>query len=171
MTGKLCVKRGIPLTDEQKILYRDIRTQARANLKGKELTVTNVVTEILRLHQITCGYFKSREGEIQDVKNNRLDTLIEISEETDQKIIIWATYVYNIEQIKKTLEKKFGVESVVTFYGQTTSDQRTEAIERFQNDPKCRFFIGNPSTGGMGITLTAAGIVVYFSNSYNAEQG
>tara|TARA_R100000773_G_scaffold10258_1_gene9509 strand:- start:2571 stop:3995 length:1425 start_codon:yes stop_codon:yes gene_type:complete len=169
LPDKLYVKRGIPLTDEQKILYRDIRTQARANLKGKELTVTNVVTEILRLHQITCGYFKSREGEIQDVKNNRLDTLIEICEETDQKIIIWATYVYNIEQIKKALEKKFGVESVVTFYGQTTSDQRTEAIERFQNDPKCRFFIGNPSTGGMGITLTAAGIVVYFSNSYNAE--
>ena len=74
-----------------------------------------------------------------------------------------------LNKSKKLQKKKFGVESVVTFYGQTTSDQRTEAIERFQNDPKCRFFIGNPSTGGMGITLTAAGIVVYFSNSYNAE--
>ena len=125
--------------------------------------------EILRLHQITCGYFKSREGEILSVKNKRLDALVDICEDTDQKIIIWSTYVYNIEQINRELIKKFGAESVVTFYGATSSESRTEAIKRFQNDPKCRFFIGNPSTGGMGITLTAAGIVVYFSNSYNAE--
>ena len=56
-----------------------------------------------------------------------------------------------------------------SFYGATTSEQRTEAIERFQNDDKCRFFVGNPATGGMGITLTKAGVVVYYSNSYNAE--
>ena len=77
--------------------------------------------------------------------------------------------MHNIEQINKELSKKFGQESVVTFYGNTSSEQRTEAIDRFQNDPKCRFFIGNPATGGMGITLTKAGVVVYYSNSYNAE--
>ena len=166
---KLYTKRKISLTDEQQKLYDDIRIQARANLNGQELTVANVVTEILRLHQITCGYFKSREGQIQDVPNKRLDTLMEICEDTDQKIIIWSTYVYNIEQINRYLTKRYGQESVVTFYGKTSSEQRTEAIDRFQNDPKCRFFIGNPSTGGMGITLTKAGVVVYYSNSYNAE--
>ena len=169
LPDKVYTKRIIPLSDEQKLIYEDIRVRARALLHGQELTVTNVVSEILRLHQVTCGYFKSREGDIQTVKNKRLDALVEICEDTDQKIIIWATYVHNIEQINKELIKKFGVESVVTFYGSTSSEKRTEAIERFQNDPKCRFFIGNPSTGGMGITLTKAGIVVYYSNSYNAE--
>ena len=166
---KLYVKRGISLTEEQRLLYDDIRTQARATLKGQELTVTNVITEIIRLHQITCGYFKSREGDIQNVPNKRVDALLEICEDTDQKIIIWATYVHNIEHINRELIKKYGVDSVVTFYGYTSSEKRTEAIERFQTDPKCRFFVGNPATGGMGITLTAAGIVIYYSNSYNAE--
>ena len=169
LPDKIYTKRIIQLTDEQQKLYDDIRLQARAHLQDKELTVTNVVTEILRLHQITCGYFKSGEGEILDVKNKRLDALIDICEDTDQKIIIWSTYVHNIEQINRELIKKFGAESVVTFYGATSSESRTDAIERFQNDPKCRFFVGNPATGGMGITLTKAGVVVYYSNSYNAE--
>jgi SNF2 family DNA or RNA helicase len=166
---KIYTRRTISLSEEQRLLYDDIRTQARATLKGQELTVTNVITEILRLHQITCGYFKSREGEIQNVINKRIEALLEVCEDTDQKIIIWATYVHNIQQINRELIKKYGVDSVVTFYGDTSSDKRTEAIERFQNDPKCRFFVGNPATGGMGITLTAAGVVVYYSNSYNAE--
>ena len=166
---KVYTKRTIGLSEEQRLLYDDIRTQARATLKGQELTVTNVITEILRLHQITCGYFKSREGEIQNVVNKRIEALLEVCEDTDQKIIIWATYVHNIQQINRELIKKYGVDSVVTFYGDTSSEKRTEAIERFQNDPKCRFFVGNPATGGMGITLTAAGVVVYYSNSYNAE--
>ena len=166
---KIYTRRTIGLSEEQRLLYDDIRTQARATLKGQELTVTNVITEILRLHQITCGYFKSREGDIQNVVNKRIDALLEVCEDTDQKIIIWATYVHNIQQINRELIKKYGVDSVVTFYGDTSVDKRTEALERFQNDPKCRFFVGNPATGGMGITLTAAGVVVYYSNSYNAE--
>tara|TARA_Y100001973_G_C5203256_1_gene339438 strand:- start:2665 stop:4089 length:1425 start_codon:yes stop_codon:yes gene_type:complete len=169
LPDKVYTKRLIALSDEQQLLYNDIRTQARATLSGQELTVTNVITEILRLHQITCGYFKSREGDIQNVPNKRIEALLEVCEDTDQKIIIWATYVHNIQQINRELVKKYGVDSVVTFYGDTSIDKRTEAIERFQNDPKCRFFVGNPATGGMGITLTKAGVVVYYSNSYNAE--
>ena len=32
-----------------------------------------------------------------------------------------------------------------------------------------RFFVGQPRTGGYGITLTEATTVVYFSNSYDLE--
>jgi SNF2 family DNA or RNA helicase len=169
LPDKLYVKRNIEFTDEQARIYNDIRTEARATLRGAELTVTNVLTEILRLHQVSCGFFKTKEESIQPIANKRLDTLLEICEDTDAKIIVWATYIYNVEQITKTLREKFGVDSTVDFYGEVSSEKRTEAIERFQNDPKCRFFVANPATGGLGITLTAASIVVYYSNSYNAE--
>ena len=75
-----------------------------------------------------------------------------------------------IINLSSELIKKFGAESVVTFYGNTSSEQRTEAIDRFQNDPKCRFFVGTPSTGGYGITLTQASNVVYYSNGYDLEK-
>ena len=52
---------------------------------------------------------------------------------------------------------------------QPTVDDRNLAVERFQNDPKCRFFVAIPVTGGYGLTLTAAKYVIYYSNNYNLE--
>ena len=43
-------------------------------------------------------------------------------------------------------------------------------IRKFQSDPKCRFMVGTPSTGGYGITLTAANTVIYYSNGYDLEK-
>jgi hypothetical protein len=76
--------------------------------------------------------------------------LSDIIEEADGKIIIWATYIYNIENIIKFLEEKYGKQSVVANYGAVDSIKRTIAMKRFQEDPTCRFFVGNPSTGGFG---------------------
>ena len=45
-----------------------------------------------------------------------------------------------------------------------------DAIERFQNDPKIRYFVGTPQAGGIGITLTAAEYAIYYSNSFDLEQ-
>ena len=58
---------------------------------------------------------------------------------------------------------------MVNFYGAVSSEDRSKAIKLFQNDPNCRFFVANPSTGGYGLTLTAATLVVYYSNSFDAE--
>ena len=71
--------------------------------------------------------------------------------------------------ITKAIRKEYGDESIVQYYGAVSVDERNEAIERFQKDPDTRFFVGNPQTGSMGITLTAASAVVYYSNSYNLE--
>ena len=35
---------------------------------------------------------------------------------------------------------------------------------------ECRFLVGTPSTGGYGITLTAANTVIYYSNGYDLEK-
>jgi SNF2 family DNA or RNA helicase len=58
---------------------------------------------------------------------------------------------------------------VVSIFGEVSTEDRQEAVRKFQNDDSCRFFVGNPTTGGYGLTLTAASYVVYFSNSYNLE--
>ena len=71
--------------------------------------------------------------------------------------------------IKEAIIKKYGAESMVMYYGGINPKERPENIKRFQEDPDCRFFVGNPQTGGMGITLTAANTVVYYSNSHNLE--
>ena len=59
---------------------------------------------------------------------------------------------------------------MVCYYGRSPQDERQDNIRRFQDDPECRFMVGTPSTGGYGITLTAANTVIYYSNGYDLEK-
>jgi SNF2 family DNA or RNA helicase len=125
----------------------------------------------MRLHQITCGHLKLDDGEIVELKNNRLNELLDVLEEVEGKAIIWANYIYDIEHIVKEIQKKYGQDSVVQYYGAIESEKRQKNIQTFQNpDSKVRFFVGNPQTGGYGITLTAANTVIYYSNGYDLEK-
>ena len=73
-------------------------------------------------------------------------------------------------QILDNINKKYGPGSVVDYYGLTPQEDRQDNIRKFQSDPKCRFIVGTPSTGGYGITLTTANTVIYYSNGYDLEK-
>ena len=167
---KVYMQRDVHLTPEQKNIYETLKIKARATIADDTVSFANKLVEILRLHQICNGFLKTDKGEIHTFKNNpKLKELLRILEEADGKSIIWATYVHNIESIKQTLEDLYGKDSVVSIYGKDSVDNRKLAVENFQHNDRCRFLVGNPSTGGYGLTLTAARNVIYFSNSYNLE--
>ena len=141
------------MSGEQRRVYQRLKIEALAKFENETISVHNQLTEILRLHQVANGYCKSDDGEILQFDNEKLKALLEILEETDQKVIIWATYVHNINEIiGKHLSEKYGSESVVSIYGEVSQQDRMVAVDRFQKDPKCRFFVGNPTTGGYGLT-------------------
>ena len=79
--------------------------------------------------------------------------------------------MYDIKQRVKAIAKKYGENSIVQYYGAVAADVRQKNIERFQDpDSDARFFVGNPQTGGYGITLTAASNMIYYSNGYDLEK-
>jgi SNF2 family DNA or RNA helicase len=168
---KTYIERQVELTDEQKKTYETMKSAALASLKGKMATAPHVLTQLMRLHQITCGHLKNDDDTITEIKNNRISSLLELLEEVEGKVIIWANYVYDIKQIVSAIKKQYGENSIVEYYGNIEAKQRQENIEKFQ-DPNSpvRFFVGNPQTGGYGITLTAANNVVYYSNGYDLEK-
>ena len=171
LPAKIFVRREVELTTEQRKAYDEMTNFALAQLSKGVATTVNVLTQLMRLHQIVCGFIKLDNDEIQELPNNRIQELLNVIEEANGKIIIWATYRHDIEKIQLALQKLYGMDSVGTYYGQTHADVRQEVIERFQDpDDKMRFFIGNPSTGGYGITLTAANTVIYYSNSFDLEK-
>jgi SNF2 family DNA or RNA helicase len=147
-----------------------MRKEAWATLNGKTVTTMNALTQLMRLHQITCGHFAADDGTIQEVKNNRLDELMEVLDEVEGKAIIWAHYQYDIKRIIKEIKKVYGPGSVVDYYGLTPQDQRQKNRERFQKPNGTRFLVGTPQTGGYGITLTQAHTVIYYSNGYDLEK-
>ena len=168
---KVYQRREVNLSKEQVVLYKQMKDLALAQLEqGKLATTASVLTQIMRLQQICCGHLQPDEGPIQEVKNNRLDELMDVIEEVNGKAIIWATWTYDIHRIEKALKKKWGSGVVASYYGETDQDDRQNIIERFQDpDSELRFFVGQPRTGGYGITLTEANTVIYFSNSYDLE--
>jgi SNF2 family DNA or RNA helicase len=168
---KTYIKRIIELSDEQKKVYKTMKEKAIAFLNGKMVSTATVITQLMRLHQITCGHFKSDDGTIQELKNNRIDQLMEILEEVEGKAVIWAHYRYDIQAIVKSISKKYGENSVVTYYGDTSTDDRQKAITKIQDkDSSVRFIVGTPQTGGYGITLTGASTMIYYSNGYDLEK-
>ena len=172
LPDKIYSPRYIELSKEQEKAYNDLATFAIAQLEGQTLTVDNTMTMLLRLHQITCGYLPTDNGQPPvPLKNSRMDELLNVLEETEGKVIIWANYRYSILDIANTLRKKFGEETVVTYFGDTKDKDRQEIVKQFQDkDSPVRFFIANQQTGGYGLTLTAAHTVVYYSNNYDLEK-
>tara|TARA_B100001027_G_scaffold183575_1_gene135417 strand:- start:19 stop:1362 length:1344 start_codon:yes stop_codon:yes gene_type:complete len=164
------IKRHITLTKEQEKVYKQMKKHALAMLNGKVTSTMTVLTQLMRLHQITCGHFTADDGSVQNINNNRIKELMDILEETEGKAIIWANYQKDITQIVESIEKEYGPGSVVSYYGLTPQEERQDNIRQFQHDPKCRFMVGTPSTGGYGITLTAANTVIYYSNGYDLEK-
>ncbi len=170
LPDKIYMKRQIKLSSEQLRLYDQMRKEALATLNGKKVTTVNALTQLMRLHQITCGHFTADDGTTQPIPNNRINELMDVLDEIEGKAIIWAHYQYDIINIIKEIVKVHGPGSVVDYYGLTPQDERDPNRERFQSDPKCRFLVGTPSTGGYGLTLTAANTVIYYSNGYDLEK-
>jgi SNF2 family DNA or RNA helicase len=171
LPDKLYVKREVDLTDEQKRAYLQMKAMALSQFKEGVTSTVNALTQLMRLHQIVCGHVKLDNGEVIELPNNRIGELLSVVEETDGKIIIWANYRYDIEAIKLALSKEYGMNSVGMYYGDTPDDERKRVLEEFQKpNSEMRFFVGNPSTGGYGLTLTAAHTMVYYSNSFDLEK-
>ena len=168
---KTYMKRTIQLSEEQSKVYKQMKEIALATLNGKLTTTHNVITQLMRLHQITCGHFKSDDGTTQTLKSNRLDELMDVLSEMEGKAVIWAHYRYDIEVIVEAIKKEYGDKSVVTYYGDTSTEDRQKAIKLIQDpNSSVRFIVGTPQTGGYGITLTGASTMIYYSNGYDLEK-
>ena len=164
------IKRHITLTPDQFKVYQQMKKEAISTLNGKVSSTMTVLTQLMRLHQITCGHFTADDGTTQLLPNNRITELMNILEETEGKAIIWANYQRDITQIIEHITKQYGSGSVVDYYGLTPQDERQDNIRKFQNGDECKFLVGTPQTGGYGITLTKANTVIYYSNGYDLEK-
>lgn len=170
LPDKVFLKREVELTPEQRKAYDQMVLAALATFEQGISTTVNTLTQIMRLQQIVCGHVTLDTGEVVTLKNNRIDELLAAIEESDGKIIIWANFRHDIEAIKMALAKEHGMNSVATYFGDTPAEERSDIVDRFQDpNSELRFFVGQPRTGGYGLTLTEAHTMIYYSNNYDLE--
>ena len=167
---KTYMKRMVTMTGPQEKVYKEMKKYAMAQLDGKSVTTSTVMVQLMRLHQITCGHFTADDGSVQEIPSRRVDELLDILDEVEGKAVIWSHYQKDVQRLIKEIKKKHGEGSVVDYYGLTPQEERQNNIKKFQENDKCRFFVGTTQTGGYGITLTAASTMIYFSNGYDLEK-
>jgi len=170
LPDKIYTKRTVELTDEQAKIYGQLKRQALADLENGTVTAQHILTQLLRLQQVCSGFVRLDDGTIQEFPARKLDELLDTIEEIPGKAIIWANFTHDILRIEAALAKVYGRDSVRAYYGGTAVEDRQQMVRDFQNmDHPLRFFVGQPRTGGYGLTLTAATTIVYFSNGYDLE--
>ena len=160
--------RVITLEDKAQAVYRMIEQDCYAELSSDaEVTARNILTQLLRLSQCTGGYIRDdAKGVAQQVSSAKIDALEDIIDsciEEDKKVVVFARFVPEIEAIEALLKKK-GIEYSL-IYGATKD--RAEQVQKFQTDPQVKVFIGQLQTTGMGLTLTAASVAVFYSLDFS----
>ena len=167
LPDKVYVTREVSVTDEQRQHYLTLKKQAIAMFDNGDLvTAPAVITQLLRLQQVLCGHIRTDDGELIEIPSRRITALMETIEEMTGKVIVWSRFRYDIKKIEAEIQKVHGPGSVVTYFGDTTDEQRQQAIHDFQFGD-VRFFVANPQTAGFGLTLTAATNVIYYANDFD----
>lgn len=164
---KVYQTRFVEMTPEQKRIYKDLSEQCLAQLGGNDgmVTVTTIITMLLRLHQVVLGYVPNdNPKEMVPIPHNRLKVLGSLLEENPSKAVIFCRFLEDVHQIQEFLP----TDESTLYTGDETSTERNRSIDRFQNDPTCRYFVAT-SAAARGLTLTAAEQVVYYSQGYSLE--
>ena len=97
--------------------------------------------------------------------NPRIQILLEIVERFEDKIIIFCKYTFEINDVIKTLNDKYGKDSAVPFNGEVRQKVRQGNIDKFRNN--ARFLVANKVTAGYGLNLQHCNIMIYYSNDFN----
>ena len=158
----------IPVTLEPKAMriYEELEKDSVAELRGGEITAMNVLTKLLRLSQVTGGHVTDDDTGQHHISTAKLDALSDIIDSaTDQgeKLVVMARFVPELNDIEALLAKK------KIHYASVRGGVKDRAAEvtRFQKDPECRVFVGQIAAAGLGITLTAASTMVFYSLDYS----
>lgn len=161
------VIRQVELEPQALRIYRSLVKESFAELSQGEVTATNILTRLLRLSQLTGGFIGNDETsaveQISAAKLAVLDDILESAIQEERKLVVIARFLPEIRAICRLIEKKGLRYSIIT----GAIKNRDEQVAAFQNDPDVPVFIGQIATAGLGITLTAASTMVFYSLDYS----
>lgn len=161
------VIRQIELEPAALRIYRGLVKESYAELASGEVTATNILTRLLRLSQLTGGFLGNDETavveQVSAAKLSALEDILDGAMAEGKKLVIIARFIPEIRAICKLLEKRGLGYSCIT--GEVKN--RDEQVARFQKEPEVMAFVGQIATAGLGITLTAASTMVFYSLDYS----
>jgi len=175
---KVYETREVKMTDEQRRLYKDIAKRDQTVSGDRGITVKSVLERMLRLQEITGGVITyERNPDMWNPQkfehcripgaNPKIDELLSIAEESEVSTIVWCRFLEEIRIVVGALQVRYGRGAVVEIHGGVGEEDRDRNVQELFQTKKARFLVGNATTGGVGLNMTAAELVVYYSNSFS----
>ena len=150
-------------------IYNELKENCVSELQNGEITATNILTKLLRLQQCADGFLKPDGGEYyQQVSTAKIDLLWDTLEdiiEAGEKAVIFCRFTEEWNAIVKMLEHR--KISYAAMNGGVKSSERGGIIEQFQTDATVKVMVCQISVGGVGITLTAASVAIFYSVTFS----
>ena len=160
--------REVPLTAQAEKYYRTLKDQMLIKAAGEEISAVNAAAMLSKLLQISGGaiYTDTKEVVEFDV-SPRLNTLMEVLDQTEHKVIVFVPFTHTIELVSKFLTKEGVTNEVIN--GAVSASGRSDTINRFQTQTNPRVLVIQPQAASHGVTLTAADTVVFWSPVMSVE--
>ena len=153
----------VEMTAKQEIIYKEVTAQIKANIDQIKMA-NNPLAELIRMRQAT-GYTGILSSTIKEsAKLDRMEELVEEAVANGKKVVIFSNWTQMTLPIYNRLAVKYAGAYIT---GEVDSVQRQDAVNRFQNDDKCKFIVGTIGAMGTGLTLTAGTVEIFMDEPWN----
>lgn len=160
--------RHVPLTAQVNKYYKGLKDQMLIEAAGEQITAVNAAAKMSKLLQLSGGAVYTDEGDVIEFDiSPRLNALMEVLDETDNKVLVFVPFTHTIDLVSRFLNTQGVISEIIN--GSVPQRERADIITRFQSTPNPRVLVIQPQAASHGVTLTAADTVVFWSPVTSVE--
>ena len=162
---KNIIEEYIDMDPTQLSFYNDIKQGIIDEVDKVHMTTSSLLAMVTRLRQATaCPSILTSNINITSSKLNRAKDLTEQIIENNNKVVIFSTYKESVYKLKEMLSQY----SPLICTGDSSNEEISNNIDKFQNDPDCKLFIGTWQKCGTGLTLTSASYMIFIDTPWTS---
>jgi len=162
------ITRIVPLTKLQETYYKKIRNDMLVFAADEVISAVNAAIVMNKLLQLSCGAVYSDTGEVVSFDgNNRIQVMLEVINETSNKVLVFVPFRHAIEIVSENLTKEGITNEIIS--GSVSPHQRAEIFKKFQEEADPKVLVIQPQAASHGVTLTAADTVIWFGPTMSLE--
>ena len=168
---KLYTTRWIELLPQQRKAYEDAVNDCRVQLEedGKSMTMSLVLTVMLRLQQITSGFVKFDDGTVADLPSAKEEEFLKIIDEVTvaegHKVAVQCVFRHEMRRLARALKAR-GVK-VYQLHGDVGVDQRRIRLKKFNTRPGPAVMLCQIAVTRTSISLVGARYVVRYTHTFS----
>ena len=162
LPGETTQEYNFTMDNKTKGIYNQLKNDFIAQYGNKVVLASNKLAEIMKLRQITSGFFIDDKKEKVVFSDQKFKVLEEVLEDIgDKQVIIWCQFHHEINTIFEKLRH-----SACKLYGEMNDCGKELSIHSFQEGTK-QYLIAHPQSGSLGLDFTNCNYDIFFSQSYS----